>query len=113
MNKPKVFLTRKLPLEVMERLKQETVLEMNLEDRVLSKREIVEGVKGKDALLCLLTDEIDKEVLSANPDLKIVANYAVGYNNIDIQVATSMGIPVSNTPGVLTETSMPRPRNGE
>lgn len=105
MNKPKVFLTRKLPSEVMERLKQETELDANPDDRVLSKEEIIEGVKGKDALLCLLTDPIDKEVLLANPDLKIVANYAVGYNNIDVQTATRMGIPVSNTPGVLTETS--------
>ena len=105
MNKPKVFLTRELPSEVMERLQEETDLEMNREDRVLSKAEIMEGVKGKDALLCLLTDPIDEEVLSANPDLKIVANYAVGYNNIAVQAATSMGIPVTNTPGVLTETS--------
>lgn len=105
MNKPKVFLTRELPSAVMERLEEVTELTFNPEDRVLSKDEIVEGVKGKDALLCLLTDSIDKEVLSANPDLKIVANYAVGYNNIDVQAAAEMGIPVSNTPGVLTETS--------
>ncbi len=105
MNKPKVFLTRELPSEVMERLKQESELVMNPHDRVLSKEEIIEGIKGKDALLCLLTDPIDREVLSANPHLKIVANYAVGYNNIDVQAAAEMGIPVSNTPGVLTETS--------
>src|SRR5690554_778998 len=105
MNKPKVFLTRKLPAEVMERLTEETELEVNPEDRVLSKEEIMKGLKGKDALLCLLTDEIDKEVLSSNPELKIVANYAVGYNNVDVESASSMGIPVTNTPGVLTETS--------
>lgn len=105
MNKPKVFLTRELPSAVMERLEEVAELTFNPEDRVLSKDEIVEGVKGKDALLCLLTDSIDKEVLSANPDLKIVANYAVGYNNIDVQAAAEMGISVSNTPGVLTETS--------
>lgn len=104
-NKPKVFLTRELPPEVMRRLKEETELEMNPDDRLLSKEEIIEGVKGKDALLCLLTDPIDREVLSANPNLKIVANYAVGYNNIDVQAAAEMAIPVSNTPGVLTETS--------
>lgn len=105
MNKPKVFLTRKLPDEVMERLMEETELEVNPEDRVLSKEEIINGIKGKDALLCLLTDKIDEEVLSSNPRLKIVANYAVGYNNIDVQSASSLGIPVSNTPGVLTDTS--------
>src|SRR5690554_4642386 len=103
--KPKVFITRELPPKAMERLRQETELEMNHEDRVLSKKEIIQGVKGKDALICLLNDQIDEEVLAANPDLKIVANYAVGYNNIDIEAATRKGIPVSNTPGVLTETS--------
>lgn len=105
MRKPKVFLTRELPPQAMERLRSETELEMNPEDRVLTKQELIEGVKGKDALLCQLTDQVDKEVLSANPDLKIVTNYAVGYNNIDIEAATAMGVPVSNTPGVLTETS--------
>jgi glyoxylate reductase len=105
MNKPKVFLTRELPAAVMARLAEEVELTVNPDDRVLSKEEIIEGVKGKDALLCLLTDPIDREVLSANPDLKIVANYAVGYNNIDVKAAAEMGIPVSNTPGVLTETS--------
>src|SRR5690554_4608638 len=105
MRKPKVFLTRELPPQAMERLRSETELEMNQEDRVLTKQELIEGVKGKDALLCQLTDQVDKDVLSANPSLKIVTNYAVGYNNIDIEAATAMGVPVSNTPGVLTETS--------
>jgi glyoxylate reductase len=105
MRKPKIFLTRELPPKAMERLRQETELEMNQEDRVLTKDEIIKGLNGKEALLCLLTDQIDEEVLSANPDLKVVANYAVGFNNIDVDAATRMGIPVSNTPGVLTETS--------
>jgi glyoxylate reductase len=78
---------------------------VNEEDRVLSKAEIIEGVKGKDALLCLLTDEIDAEVLDSNPGLKVVADYAVGYNNIDVEAATRRKIPVTNTPGVLTETT--------
>ncbi|MEX2592451.1 MAG: D-glycerate dehydrogenase [Anditalea sp.] len=105
MKKPKVFLTRELPPKAMERLRQETELEMNMEDRVLTKKELIEGVKGKDGLLCLLTDQIDEEVLSADSGLKVVANYAVGFNNIEVEVATRLGIPVSNTPGVLTETS--------
>lgn len=103
--KPKVFLTRELPPKVMERLQQETVLEMNTEDRVLTKEEIIHGVKGKDALLCLLTDTIDGDIMDANPALRVIANYAVGFNNIDVAAATQRRIPVSNTPGVLTETS--------
>lgn len=105
MKKPKVFLTRELPPKAMKRLRQETDLEMNEEDKVLSKEELIEGIKGKDGLLCLLTDHIDKEILSASPGLKVVANYAVGFNNIEVEAATKLGIPVSNTPGVLTETS--------
>lgn len=105
MNKPKVFLTRELPSKVMKRLEEEVELTVNPADRVLSKEEIIDGIRGKDALLCLLTDQIDREVLFANPHLKIIANYAVGYNNIDVEAAAEMGIPVSNTPGVLTETS--------
>lgn len=105
MNKPKVFLTRELPSKVMKRLEEEVELTVNPADRVLSKEEIIDGIRGKDALLCLLTDQIDREVLFANPHLKIIANYAVGYNNIDVEAAAELGIPVSNTPGVLTETS--------
>lgn len=103
--KPKIFLTRELPPKAMERLRQETDLEMYTEDRVLTKQEIIDGIKGKDALLCLLTDQIDQEIISSNPKLKIISNYAVGFNNIDIEAASKFGIPVSNTPGVLTDTS--------
>ncbi|MEX0685166.1 MAG: D-glycerate dehydrogenase [Balneolales bacterium] len=103
--KPKVFLTRELPDKVMEKLKIHTDLEMNTEDRVLTKQEIIDGIKGKDALLCLLTDQIDSEIMDANLELKIIANYAVGFNNVDIKAANERNIPVSNTPGVLTDTS--------
>jgi len=103
--KPKVFLTRELPKKAMERLFEHTELEYNKKDRVLSKEEIIAGIQGKDALLCLLTDTIDAEIMDANPNLKIITNYAVGFNNIDVEAATKRGIPVTNTPGVLTDTS--------
>jgi glyoxylate reductase len=103
--KPKVFLTRELPPKAMARLFEHTDLEYNKEDRVLTKEEIIAGVKGKDALLCLLTDSIDGDIMDANPNLQIIANYAVGFNNIDVDAATARRIPVTNTPGVLTETS--------
>ncbi|HSJ23535.1 MAG TPA: D-glycerate dehydrogenase [Longimicrobiales bacterium] len=63
------------------------------------------AVAGADALLCLLTERIDRPLLESCPLLRGVANMAVGYNNIDVAAATSLGIPVSNTPGVLTETT--------
>lgn len=103
--RPKVFVTRKIPEPGLDMLKAACEVYVNPEDRVLTKQEIMDGVKDKDALLCLLTDTIDGEVMDAGPSLKVIANYAVGYNNIDIAAATARRIPVSNTPGVLTETT--------
>lgn len=101
----KVFVTRKIPQPGLDLLKKKCTLDINPYDRVLTKQEIVKGIKGKDGLLCLLTDPIDREVITAEPKLRMIASYAVGYDNIDVAAATQRGIPVSNTPGVLTETT--------
>ena len=101
-DKPKIFLTRPIPPASMELLKEEVELTYNPDDRVLSRAELTAGMAGQDGLLCTLMDGIDGELLNTNPNLKIVANYAVGYNNIDVAAATARKIPVSNTPGVLT-----------
>jgi glyoxylate reductase len=101
-DKPKIFLTRPIPPASMELLKEEVKLTYNPDDRVLSRAELIAGMAGQDGLLCTLMDGIDGELLNTNPNLKIVANYAVGYNNIDVAAATARKIPVSNTPGVLT-----------
>lgn len=80
---------------------------VNLEDRVLSKEELTLALKGQnyDALFCLLTDKIDGEVMdSFGPQLKVVANMAVGFDNIDVEESKKRGIAVANTPGVLTDT---------
>ncbi len=103
--RPKIFLTRELPPKTMELLHREAELTMNPDDRVLSRDEIVAGVRGVDGLLCLLTDSIDAEIMDANPSLKVIANFAVGFNNIDVEAASARKIPVTNTPGVLTETT--------
>jgi glyoxylate reductase len=103
--KPRIFLTRELPPETMERLREESMLTMNVDDRCLEKQEILDGVRDVDGLLCLLTDTIDDEILEAGSQLKVVANFAVGFNNIDVAAATRRKIPVTNTPGVLTETT--------
>lgn len=107
MGKFKVFLTRKIPNKAIDYLLSNDIsLEMNEEDRVLTKKEILKGIKGKDGLICLLTDSIDADIMeSAGPQLKVIANYAVGYNNIDVEAASKLNIPVTNTPGVLTETT--------
>ena len=103
--KPKVFVTRRLPQVSLDRLEEVFEMRVNPEDRVLTREEVIEGVKWCDVLLCLLTDPIDGELMDANPNLKGIANYAVGFNNIDVDAATERGLPVSNTPGVLTDTT--------
>jgi lactate dehydrogenase-like 2-hydroxyacid dehydrogenase len=101
----KIFVTRKIPEPGLELLRKEFDVEVNPYNRVLSKKEIINGLKGKDGLLCLLTDTIDKEVIYSEPKLKMISNYAVGFDNIDIKAATKMRIPISNTPGILTDTT--------
>jgi len=103
--KPKILVTRRIPDEGMKLLEEKFEIDLNDEDRVLTKEEIMERLKGKDAMVCLLTDNIDKELIDKYPNLKVISNYAVGFNNIDIDAATAKGIPVTNTPGVLTETT--------
>ena len=99
----KIFLTRKIPEPGLEILRKEYDVEVFPYDRAPTKQEIINGIKGKNGLLCLLTDLIDEEVINSEPNLKMIASYAVGYDNIDIKAATKRGIPVSNTPGVLTD----------
>lgn len=105
MSKPKVFISRRIPQPGLDIVEKVCEVEMNPEDRVLSKDELKEGVKGKEGLLCLLTDTVDAEIMDSSEALKVIANYAVGYNNIDIEEAAKRGILVTNTPGVLTDTT--------
>lgn len=100
--KPHIYVTRKLPNPGLEKLSQYFEITMNSDDRVLRFDEIKEHVRDKDALLCLLTDTIDKTIIQAGNRLKVISNYAVGFNNIDIEEATRRKIPVCITPGILT-----------
>ncbi|MEH7013324.1 D-glycerate dehydrogenase [Neobacillus niacini] len=104
--KPKIYITRKLPDIVVTRLTE--VCEVNMWDKEEEPvpREILEKeIQDVDGLYCLLTESIDKPLLNLGTRLKVVSNMAVGYNNIDIAAATEKGILVTNTPGVLTETT--------
>jgi glyoxylate reductase len=74
-------------------------------ERALDRSRLLDGAAWADVLLPLLTEPVDRELLEAAPRLRGVANYAVGYDNVDVPVASELGIPVSNTPGVLTETT--------
>ncbi|GFN22317.1 2-hydroxyacid dehydrogenase [Thermanaeromonas sp. C210] len=103
MSQWKVYVTRPVPQPAIDLLAERCEVEVNPEDRVLSKGELIEKIKGRDGVFCLLTDKIDAEVMDAAPGVKVFANMAVGYDNIDIPAATARGILVTNTPGVLTE----------
>lgn len=100
----KVFITRKIPDVGIKMLEKEHTVIVSPFDRVLTKEELIEMGKGSDAILSLLTDSISAEILDGiGKQLKIVANYAVGYNNIDVKAAAERNVVVTNTPGVLTE----------
>ncbi|SHH45435.1 2-hydroxyacid dehydrogenase [Thermosipho atlanticus] len=99
----KVFVTYKIPDEGLKILSQKFELEVHEEERFLTKEEMLEKIKDVDAVITQLRDPVDKEFIDSGKRLKIIANYAVGYNNIDVEYAKSKGIFVTNTPGVLTE----------
>lgn len=99
-----VFVTRRIPQPGIDLLLEHCErVDVNPEDRVLTREERLEGVRGRDGVVCLLTDPMDEEVFEAAKGAKIFANYAVGYNNIDVEAATRHGVMVTNTPGVLTD----------
>jgi glyoxylate reductase len=100
---PKVLVTRKLPSSVLAKLEAAAEVDLYRGDAAIAPNELRMRVADKDALVCLLTDTIDRAVIDAAPNLKVIANVAVGYNNIDVASARARGIEVTNTPDVLTE----------
>jgi len=105
MMRPKVLVTRELPREALERLGKHCDVDLNDEDRPLTREELMRRIRDKDGILSMLTDQVDGELMDAAPGLKVISNYAVGFNNIDVKEATRRGIAVTNTPGVLTEST--------
>lgn len=104
--KPRVLVTQQIPQAGMDLLHSFADATVNPDpDRIWTKEEVIAALPGHDALLCLLTNPIDAAVMDAAPGLKIIANMAVGFNNIDLSAATTRHIPVTNTPGVLTDTT--------
>jgi len=98
----KVFVTRQIPDIGLELLARECQLDVWPGELPPSRAELIERIQPADGLLCLLSDRIDEEILQHAPSLKVISNYAVGFDNIDVAAATRRGIPVGNTPGVLT-----------
>jgi lactate dehydrogenase-like 2-hydroxyacid dehydrogenase len=104
MSKSSVYVTRMIPQQTIDTLREHHDVEVNPHDRALSKKELLQAVRGRDAVISLLTDTIDGEVLdAAGAQCRIVANYAVGFNNFDLDAATARGVIMTNTPGVLDD----------
>jgi glyoxylate reductase len=106
--KYRVYITNRIPeesLEALEPLKRIALIKEWKEGPAIPYRVLKEEVKDIDGLLCMLADKVDAGILEAAPRLKVISNHAVGFDNIDIAQATLRGIPVGNTPGVLSETT--------
>lgn len=102
MSQPKVFITRRLPT-ALEPLQQVASIEVWTERQPPPYEVLLEKVKTIDGLLCLLTDQIDQQLIEVGTSLKVISQMAVGYDNIDIAAVTQRHIPVGHTPGVLTD----------
>jgi glyoxylate reductase len=102
MARPSILVTYKLPSAAIAPLESVGAVEV-FRDGVLTKDALIARVKGKQALVVAALDKIDKDVIDAGTDLKVVSNVAVGYNNLDVPYARSKGIILTNTPDVLTE----------
>ena len=104
--RPKVLVTSRIPDEGMCMLEEHCEVKVFDYEGVFPRDVLLREAKGVDAIVCLLADKIDGEVMdAAGSQLRVVANYAVGYDNIDVDAATKRGIMVTNTPGVLTDTT--------
>ncbi|MEK6932609.1 MAG: D-glycerate dehydrogenase [Nanoarchaeota archaeon] len=97
-----VFVTRKIPEEGLRLLKEANYNIKIYEDKIISKNELIENIKWADALFCMVTDKIDDEIISNGKNLRVIANYAAGYDNINLKTASEKKIPVTNTPDVVT-----------
>lgn len=103
MTLPRVFVTRRMPGDALDRLAQHAEVDLWPEDLPPPYEELCARTARADGLICMLTDRIDAPLIEAAPKLRIISQMAVGYDNIDVAAAAARGIPVGNTPGVLTE----------
>ena len=100
-----LLVSNALPKEALDMIPKDLVIDYNETDTPLPREELIERLRGKDGLICHIISAIDEEVLAAAPTLKVVANVAVGFNNIDVAACRRRGVVVTNTPDVLTETT--------
>jgi len=102
---PRILVARAVPPEVLTRLRRYFEVEHNPEDVIYTPTQLLERLRDKEGALTTGSERIDDAVLAACPDLRVVANMAVGYNNFDIKACTAHGVLATNTPDVLTETT--------
>src|SRR5262245_61800574 len=98
-----ILVTRKLPSSVLGKLQAIGEVDLHESNEPMSADALRARVAGKQAMVCMLTDQVDRQLIDAGSSLKVIANVAVGYNNIDIGYARERGITITNTPDVLTE----------
>lgn len=103
--KPKVYVTRQVPQAGIDMVQSECEVEVWQGELPVPRDVLLEKVRDIDGLYCLLTERIDDELLDAAPGLRVVSNMAVGFDNVDVAACSARGIPVGNTPGVLTDTT--------
>ena len=104
--RPRVFVARRIPEEGLDAVRAACEMDLWEDDLPPPRDELLRRVAGVDGVLTLLTDRVDDEFLdAAGPGLRVVSNYAVGFDNIDVAACARRDIPVGNTPGVLTETT--------
>jgi glyoxylate reductase len=105
-NRPTVLITRKIPINGIDILKTKFNIIMNKRDRPLNRHELINSVKDIDAILCVLQDKIDKEIMDiAGPKLKVISTFSTGFEHIDVDTAKKRGIKIGYTGDVLTETT--------
>lgn len=101
----KVLVTGNIPRQVVESLEKFFTVSVHTEDKPMERDKLTDAVRDANGLMSMITDNVNEDLMYRAPYLEMIANMAVGYNNIDVDAATRRGLPVSNTPGVLTDTT--------
>src|SRR6266850_85028 len=103
--RPAVLISRQLPQPAIELARSRAEIDAYAVDAAMPRAELLARLRDKQGLICVISEAIDQALLDACPDLRVVSNVAVGYNNVDVSAATRRGVIVTNTPDVLTDTT--------
>ena len=103
--KPTILISRILPEQALDMARAKAEVDYFAHDRPMPRAELLTRLKGRQGLICVISEVINEELLAACPELRVVSNVAVGYNNVDVAAATRRGVVITNTPDVLTDTT--------